>query len=131
MTQRSWRSYPLIILVAGIGIEAQVIVVVAVLSILVSTSAGVRSVDRHHLEIAHSLRASRWRVLRSVMIPSLPFILTGVRVGVGRALVGVVVAEFLVASEGIGFHISFSSGMLDTARVSRDHPFRRVRGRLR
>ncbi len=111
---------PLIVLIGGVGMEAKVVVVflIAVFAILLSTVAGVRAVDRRYLEIAKSFGASRSRVLISVILPStVPFILTGLRVGAGRALVGVVVAEFIIASEGLGFFVTYSAGMLDTPRM--------------
>ncbi|TME64215.1 MAG: ABC transporter permease [Chloroflexi bacterium] len=82
---------PLIILVAGIGLESKVILVflLAFFSVIVSTVAGVRSVAERHLDIADSFGASRWLRFRSVILPStFPFILTGIRIATGRALVG-------------------------------------------
>jgi NitT/TauT family transport system permease protein len=111
---------PLIILVAGIGLEAKLIVVflLTIFAVIVSTVAGVHSVAERHLDITRSFGASRWLMFRSVVLPStFPFILTGVRIGAGRALVGVVTAEFLAANEGIGYYISLYGVFLDTSRV--------------
>lgn len=111
---------PLIIIVAGIGLESKVILVflLAFFSVIVSTVAGVRSVAERHLEIAQSFGASRWLQFRSVILPStFPFILTGIRIATGRALVGVIVAEELAANEGIGHYIEFYGAFLNTARV--------------
>jgi len=111
---------PLIILVAGIGLESKVILVflLAFCSVIVSTVAGVRSVAERHLDIADSFGASRWLRFRSVILPStFPFILTGIRIATGRALVGVIVAEELAANEGIGHYIELYGAFLNTARV--------------
>jgi NitT/TauT family transport system permease protein len=111
---------PLIILVAGIGLESKAIVVFisAFFSALVSTVAGVHSVARRHLDITRSFGASRWLAFRSVVLPStFPFVLSGIRISAGRALVGVVSAEFLAANQGLGFYISFYGTLLDTSRV--------------
>jgi ABC-type nitrate/sulfonate/bicarbonate transport system, permease component len=111
---------PMIILVAGIGLEAKVIVVLllSIFAIIVSTVAGVHSVDKRHQDIARSFGASQSLIFRSVVLPStIPFILSGLRIGVGRALVGVVVAEFLVANQGLGWYISFNGTMLNSSRV--------------
>ena len=111
---------PMIILVAGIGIEAKVILVLllSIFAIIVSTVSGVHSVDRRHQQIAQSFGASKRLLFTSVVLPStIPFILSGLRIGAGRALVGVVVAEFLVANQGIGWYISFNGTMLNSARV--------------
>ncbi|HEV8534431.1 MAG TPA: ABC transporter permease [Candidatus Limnocylindria bacterium] len=111
---------PLIILVAGIGLESKAIVVFlsAFFSVVVSAVAGVHSVARRHLEITRSFGGSQWLAFRSVVLPStFPFILSGIRISAGRALVGVVSAEFLAANEGLGFYISFYGTLLDTSRV--------------
>jgi ABC-type nitrate/sulfonate/bicarbonate transport system permease component len=111
---------PLIILVFGIGLESKVILVflLAFFSFVVSAMAGVKAAQARHLDIARSFGASRWLEFRSVVLPStFPFILTGLRIGVGRALVGVVVAEELAANEGIGHYIEFYGTFLDTSRV--------------
>jgi len=111
---------PLIIIVAGIGLESKVIFVflLTFFSVIVSTVAGVRSVAERHLDIAHSFGASRWLEFRSVVLPStFPFILTGIRIATGRALVGVIVAEELASNEGIGHYIELYGAFLNTARV--------------
>lgn len=111
---------PLIILIAGIGLEAKAIIVFlsALFAIVVTTFTGVQSIVRRHLEITRSFGGSRWLAFRTVAIPStVPFILSGIRIGAGRALVGVVSAEIISAREGLGFYISLYGTFLDTARV--------------
>lgn len=111
---------PLIILVLGIGIQSKVMLVflLAFFSIIVSTIAGVQAAAERHHDIARSFGASRWLEFRSVVLPStIPFLLTGIRIASGRALVGVVVAEELAANEGIGYYIDFFGTFLDTSRV--------------
>jgi ABC-type nitrate/sulfonate/bicarbonate transport system permease component len=111
---------PLIILTAGIGLESKVILVflLTFFSVIVSTVAGVRSVAERHLDLARSFGASPWLRFRSVLLPStFPFILTGIRIATGRALVGVIVAEELAANEGIGHYIELYGSFLQTQRV--------------
>jgi ABC-type nitrate/sulfonate/bicarbonate transport system permease component len=111
---------PLIVLVAGIGLESKVIVVFlsTFFAVVVTTFTGVQSIARRHLEITRSFGGSRWLAFRTVALPStIPFILSGIRIGAGRALVGVVSAEFLSANQGLGFYIGFFGTFLDTARV--------------
>ncbi len=111
---------PLIILIFGVGLQSKVVVVVleAIFMVIVSTTRGVQATDVRHLDIARSFRASRWLQFTSVVLPStVPFILTGIRLGASRALVGVVVAEFLAANVGIGFYISFAGTTLNTSQV--------------
>ena len=79
---------PLIILVAGIGLESKVILVflLAFFSVIVSTMAGVHAVAERHRDIAKSFGASPWLEFRSVLLPTtVPFLLTGIRIASGRA----------------------------------------------
>jgi NitT/TauT family transport system permease protein len=111
---------PLIILLFGIGINAKFVVVFleAFVTLTVSTMTGARSPDRRHLETAASFGASRWMRFTSVVLPSsVPFIVTGLRIGAGRAIVGVIVAEFIAANVGLGFYISLYGNMLNASRV--------------
>ena len=111
---------PLIILVAGIGLESKVILVflLTFFSVIVSTVSGVRAVAERHLDLAQSFGASRLLRFRSVVLPStFPYILTGIRIATGRALVGVIVAEELAANEGIGHYIELYGAFLQTNRV--------------
>ena len=111
---------PLIILVAGIGLESKVILVflLAFFSVIVSTVSGVRATTERHLDLARSFGAPRMLIFRSVILPStFPFILTGIRIATGRALVGVIVAEELAANEGIGHYIELYGAFLQTSRV--------------
>jgi len=110
----------LIILLFGLGIETKVVVVFlsAFFAVVVTTFTGVQSTARRHLDITRSFGGSAWLAFRTVVLPStLPFIISGVRIGSGRALVGVVSAEFLSANQGLGFYIGLTGQFLDTARV--------------
>jgi len=112
--------FPLIVLIAGIGLESKIILVVlaSIFAVVINTIVGVQSVSWKHLEIASSFGASQRQVIRSVVIPTtIPFILTGIRLAAGRSLVGVVVAEFQAANQGIGFYINLNGQTLNTARV--------------
>jgi len=111
---------PFYILVFGIQLASKVALVftIAVLPIMINTQAGILSVERNFLEVASSFRASRLQIFFKVQIPAaIPFIISGVRLGVGRALTGVVVGELFFATAGLGFMISIASQTFDTARV--------------
>ncbi len=111
---------PLIVLTLGLGLPAKIFIVwlEAIFVIVVSDMSGVRAADHRHLDLARSFHASDWLRFRSVIIPtSVPYILTGVRLGATRAIVGVVVAEFFAANAGIGFFINFSGTTFRTDRV--------------
>lgn len=111
---------PLIILIFGIDLGAKIVVVWlgTIFEVTVSAAAGVHAADARFHDIAHSFRASRWMTFRSVTLPaSVPYILSGIRLATGRALVGVVVSEFLAANAGIGFYISLKGSFFRTAEV--------------
>jgi len=103
---------PILILWFGIGIASKIAVVflMAVFPILISTSAGILNTDASYIEVARSFDATRLQIVRKVMIPAaVPFVVTGIRLAIGRAIVGVVVGELFGARAGLGFLI-FTSG---------------------
>lgn len=111
---------PLIVLWVGIGIESKITVVFlgAFFSVIIPTVQGVRTVDRRFLDVARSFGASQRRLFTSVVIPAtLPFIVTGLRLGVGRALIGVVVGELYAQTEGLGVLITRASANLQPDRM--------------
>jgi NitT/TauT family transport system permease protein len=111
---------PLFILWLGVGIatNATIVFLAAVFSIVINVIAGVRSVDPDLLDVVKAFNASRWTVLRTIVLPTtVPFFLAGMRLASGRALVGVVVAEFVASSQGIGFMMSVAGSTLRTGRV--------------
>ena len=70
------------------------------------------------MPITRSFGGSQWLAFRTVVLPStLPFIISGIRIGAGRALVGVVSAEILSANVGLGFYIALKAQFLDVARA--------------
>lgn len=100
---------PLLIIWFGIGIYSKVAVIFlgAFFPITISTMAGIRSLDPLLLQAARSFGARDAQIFRTIALPgSVPFILTGLRLGVGHALVGVVVGELIAAQHGIGKRMS-------------------------
>jgi len=111
---------PLIIIWLGIGILSKVGIIFlgAVFSILINTRDGVKTTPANLLNAARSFGASEWMVFKTVVIPStVPFILTGLRLAVGRALVGVLVGELYAATAGIGFMITVAGATFQTDKV--------------
>lgn len=99
---------PLVVIWAGFGDAAKIVVIFlfAVFPILLNTYQGVRSVDSRLLEVARSFRTSEGALWADVILPSaLPFILAGMRLALGRALVGMVIADLYTAVSGIGYLI--------------------------
>src|SRR5246500_5501588 len=111
---------PLVIIWLGIGILSKVGIIFlgAVFSILINTRDGVKTTPVNLLNAARSFGASEWMVFKTVVIPStVPFILTGLRLAVGRALVGVLVGELYAATAGIGFMITVAGATFQTDKV--------------
>jgi NitT/TauT family transport system permease protein len=96
---------PLVILWFGLGIAAKIFIVflAAFFPIIVNTYAGVRNVGRGMVEIALAEGANELQIFTKIVLPAaLPFILTGIRLAMGRAVVGMVVAELFTAVAGLG-----------------------------
>ena len=96
---------PLLMLWFGIGIWSKVAVVFigALFPLLINTQEGVRNADKLLINVVRSFGASEWDIARLVVMPNaLPFILVGLRLAIGRAVLGVVVAEFFGSQEGLG-----------------------------
>lgn len=111
---------PLVIIWLGIGILSKVGIIFlgAVFSILINTRDGVKTTPLNLLTAARSFGASEWMVFKTVVLPStVPFILTGLRLAVGRALVGVLVGELYAATAGIGFMITVAGATFQTDKV--------------
>ena len=100
---------PLFIIWFGIDWQSKVAVIFlgALFPMIINTMAGVRNTDASLLRVARSFGASETLIFRRVVLPgAVPFILTGLRLGVGHALTGVVVAELVAARHGVGKLIS-------------------------
>ncbi|HEX2931252.1 MAG TPA: ABC transporter permease [Candidatus Binatia bacterium] len=111
---------PLVLIWLGIGILSKVGIIFlgAVFSILINTRDGVKTTPANLLTAARSFGASEWMVFKAVVLPStIPFILTGMRLAVGRALVGVLVGELYAATAGIGFMITVAGATFQTDKV--------------
>ncbi len=111
---------PLIIIWLGIGVLSKVGIIFlgAVFSILINTRDGVKTTPYNLLTCARSFGASEWMVFKTVVLPStIPFILTGLRLATGRALVGVMVGELYAATAGIGFMITVAGATFQTDKV--------------
>ena len=111
---------PLVIIWLGIGILSKVGIIFlgAVFPILINTRDGVKTTPYNLLTAACSFGASEWMLFKTVVLPStIPFILTGLRLGLGRAIVGVMVGELYAATAGIGFMITVAGATFQTDKV--------------
>ena len=111
---------PLVLLWVGINDTARVVIIVlsAVPATLVVIMEGVKTVDNSLLKAARSFGASRTRLFRSVVMPStVPFIATGIRMGVSRGLIGLFIGELFTAANGIGYIIAVSSKTFNSSQT--------------
>jgi NitT/TauT family transport system permease protein len=96
---------PLIIVWFGLGIESKVFTVfsLTVFSMLMNTATGVQEVDQNVLDVSRAFALSESQVFRKIIVPSsVPYIMTGLRISIGRALIGTVAAEFFTGIGGLG-----------------------------
>jgi len=111
---------PIFILWLGIELQPKIAVIFlgAVFPIIINTMAGVRNTEAALLRVARSFGASDALTFRRVVLPgSVPFILTGFRLGIGHALTGLVVAEYIAAKHGVGQIIAIASQTFQTPKA--------------
>jgi NitT/TauT family transport system permease protein len=111
---------PLLVLWFGIYMQAKIIVVFlfAVFPILINTYQGVRECDKNMLEVARSFRSTEWQMWKDVLLPfALPYIAAGIRLAIGRGLVGMVIAEFYTTISGLGFMITRYAHVFETDKT--------------
>src|SRR5258707_791374 len=111
---------PLLILWLGLGFKVKVAVVflMALFPIVINTWLGVRAVPKSLIEVGKSFVASDATILRRIILPAtLPYIMAGIRLAVGRAVVAMVIAEFFTTISGLGAIIINSANNFDTATM--------------
>lgn len=111
---------PLVTLWFGLGFSAKLFIVgiISVFPILINTSSGVRNVAAPLLDVGNAFAASERQTFLKIILPaSVPYIMTGIRLGIGRAIIGMVVAEFYTSVGGLGSLIMKYGGQYDTAAM--------------
>jgi ABC-type nitrate/sulfonate/bicarbonate transport system permease component len=107
---------PLLLLVFGLG-EGSKVAMVAIgvfFPVAMNAVTGVLEIDRIYLDVGRNYQASRWQVFRTIALPgALPFIMTGIKLGVGLGLVLIAIAEMLGAKSGLGYLIWNAWEILD------------------
>ena len=109
---------PVIIMWTGIGMTSRVIIVFwsAVFPVTINSIQGSRTVDENYLRVGRSFSATSFQMFFTIALPSaVPYILAGLRTSIGRAIVGVVVAEFFMSTKGLGYFINLKANALDMA----------------
>jgi NitT/TauT family transport system permease protein len=111
---------PLVILWFGLGDTAKLFIVslLTVFPVLINTAAGVRNVPAALIDVGTAFAASERQIFMKIILPAtVPYMMTGLRLGIGRAIIGMVVAEFFTAITGLGAMIVKYGNQYDTASM--------------
>ncbi|GAA5126768.1 ABC transporter permease [Pseudonocardia adelaidensis] len=111
---------PVIVVWFGFGPTAKTVVVTlfVLFPVLINTMRGVQEVDRDLVEVARSFCSGERRMWFDLILPSaLPYVVTGLRLAIGRALIGIIVAEFFTAFSGLGYLIVTNANSFRTDRT--------------
>jgi NitT/TauT family transport system permease protein len=111
---------PILVLWCGFGVSAKIVVVLlfTIFPVLINTMRGVREADPRLVEVTRAFCSTEHRLWLDLVLPSaLPFVMTGIRLAIGRALIAVIVAEFYTAISGLGYLIVSNAHAFQTARV--------------
>jgi ABC-type nitrate/sulfonate/bicarbonate transport system permease component len=107
---------PLVLLIFGLG-EASKVAMVAIgmfYPVVINTAVGVKQIDRIYFDVGKNFGAGGWNTFRTIAFPgALPFIMTGVKLGVGLGLILIAIAEMVGANSGLGFLIWNAWQILD------------------
>jgi ABC-type nitrate/sulfonate/bicarbonate transport system permease component len=111
---------PLVILWFGLGDSAKlfIVTILALFPVLINTAAGVRNIPQSLIDVGDAFAANEWQLFLKIILPAvLPYIMTGLRLGIGRAIIGMVAAEFFTAITGLGALIVKYGNQYDTASM--------------
>jgi ABC-type nitrate/sulfonate/bicarbonate transport system permease component len=111
---------PLVILWLGLGdlTKLFIVTILSVFPVLINTAAGVRNVPSTLIDVSTAFAANERQVFMKIILPSVvPCMMPGLRLGIGRAIIGMVVAEFFTASTGLGALIVKYGNRYDTASM--------------
>ncbi len=111
---------PLVILWFGLGFEAKlfIVIILAIFPVLINTASGVRNVSESLIDVGTAFAANEREIFVKIIFPAaLPYMMTGLRLGIGRAIIGMVVAEFFTAITGLGALIVKYGNQYDTASM--------------
>ncbi|MFC8126566.1 ABC transporter permease [Streptomyces sp. NPDC057302] len=106
---------PLLVMSVGVGLTSRILLVTvfSVVMVIVNCRTGVRQVDPSLIEMARSFGARERQIWTRILLPgALPAIMTGARLGIGRAVTGMVIVELLMVSDGLGGLILKYRGLL-------------------
>lgn len=102
----------------GFGVKVAIIATLTFFPICINAWLGVKMVPRTLIEVGLSFVGSRRDILRKIVLPaSVPYIMAGLRLGVGKAIIGMIVAEFFTAISGLGGIIMNAANAFETAQM--------------
>ncbi|MBX3540359.1 MAG: ABC transporter permease [Chelatococcus sp.] len=111
---------PLFIMWFGIDLLSKVMMAfsIVVFIFILNINEGLKTIDKDLIDLFRTMRAPRHYVVRKVLIPWIePWIIASLRLAIGSALIGAIVAELIGSSSGLGWYIEHSAGRLDTTGV--------------
>jgi len=111
---------PLFVIWLGVGTAPKIAIafLIAFFAIVIDTVLGLRSVPPEMLDLARTMRASRFGVFWRIRLPcALPSMFAGMKVGISLALVGAIVGEFVATDHGLGYIILTAQGTFDTPQI--------------
>jgi ABC-type nitrate/sulfonate/bicarbonate transport system permease component len=111
---------PLLMMWLGLGfaVKVSVVFLFAFFPVLINTAIGAKNVSASMIEVGQAYLASRRQIMFKVVLPAaLPFIMAGVRISVGRAVVGMIIAELFTAITGLGAMLSLYGNIFETAKM--------------
>lgn len=111
---------PILMLWVGIGYTAKVVIVIlfSVFPVIINTVTGVKNVDAAYLDIGKAFMATRMMVYRKIIMPyAMPYVISGLRIALGRGIIAMIVAEFLTSISGLGGLIINYTNAFETAKA--------------
>ena len=112
----AWIPFAILWFGLGLGSAIFIIFMGSVFPILINTVDGVKRTDKVYIESAYTLGSNQYQTLQKVVVPAaLPNIITGLKVGIGIALMCTVAAEMIGSNNGLGYLILTATSMLDSA----------------
>jgi len=109
---------PLLVVWFGLTLETKLVLVFlsAFWPLVINTQVGIQNVDKSYVEVATAFGATRWEILKHVLFPaSVPYLVAGMRIAVGRAIIGVIVAELFTSVTGLGARMTYYSNFFQVA----------------
>ena len=103
---------PIIIIWAGAGMKSIIIMalLISLIITIVTVYGGFQNTDQTKIKLLKSLKASKYQILKILILPnSYPTIISSLKINISMSLIGVIMGEFLVSKEGIGYLIIYGS----------------------